>query len=176
MRKAPVSMLLLCMLLGVTACKTETSSSQVTLQASRPEAANQAQIEETAQPKEEKDPGEYSVFTNCSKEEVEEFAQEVKDEILKKDWKSLAKKISYPLVFEVGENDKVTLQDDKFYEAFDLGEALSDAFMEAIKRESCTDMFANYQGCMLGDGQIWIAELLDENSKSLGLKIIAINN
>ena len=46
----------------------------------------------------------YAVCTSHSKEEVEMFAQKVKDYILNKDWESLAGTISYPITVQSNNN------------------------------------------------------------------------
>lgn len=42
--------------------------------------------------------------------------------------------------------------------------------------EGCENMFCNYQGIMLGNGQVWIGEVLDKNGENGKLKVIAVNS
>jgi hypothetical protein len=112
----------------------------------------------------------YSVCTNLSKSEVEAFAKEVKDQILKKDWTGLAEKVSYPITIA-----GVTYNGSGEFSNADLDAAFDTDFMTAIEEESCTDMFCNYQGIMLGNGQVWISEVLNDDMTSQGLKILEIN-
>lgn len=52
---------------------------------------------------------------------------------------------------------------------------LTDHFKTAIAETDCSHLSANWQGARMGNGEIWIAECLDDNFNSLGLKIIAMN-
>lgn len=49
------------------------------------------------------------------------------------------------------------------------------AFLEAIRGEACEDMFSNAQGIMMGDGNVWISEILDENLASRRSKVYGMN-
>lgn len=47
-------------------------------------------------------------------------------------------------------------------------------FLKSIKIETCHGMFCNWQGIMMSNGLIWIAEVLCDNN-SQELKIVAFN-
>lgn len=113
----------------------------------------------------------YAVCISHSKEEVEMFAQKVKDYILNKDWESFAGTISYPIT--VGEVECSNAEDFKKL-AFD--EIFTDDFYTALENESCKDMFCNYNGIMLGDGQVWIGEVLEGTEETGDLMVIGINS
>ena len=112
----------------------------------------------------------YAVCTSHSKEEVEMFAQKVKDYIRNNDWESLAGTISYPIT--VGDVECSNAEDFKNL-AFD--EIFTDDFYTALENESCKDMFCNYGGIMLGDGQVWIGEVLEGTAETGDLMVIGIN-
>ena len=112
----------------------------------------------------------YAVCTSHSKEEVEAFAQKVKDYILNKDWESLAGTISYPIT--VGDVECSNAEDFKKL-AFD--EIFTEDFYTALENESCKDMFCNYSGIMLGNGQVWIGEVLEETEETGELMVIEIH-
>lgn len=106
----------------------------------------------------------YGVCTNYSKTEVEGFAKKIRKYITSKDWGSLSKHVSYPIsISGHSYNDKVTFAKGEF------ADMLNNQFFEAVGNESCTDMFCNWQGVMLGDGEVWIAEVNGE------LKVFSIN-
>jgi len=72
----------------------------------------------------------------------------------------------------------ITIQGVEYVDAERLAHAdivLSEEYKEALKAASCENLFANGEGIMLGDGEVWIGEVLDEDMQSEGLKIIAIN-
>jgi hypothetical protein len=113
----------------------------------------------------------YAVCTSLSKTEVETFATTVKKQILDKDWAGLSENISYPITVE-----GVTYEDSNAFSTGDFSNLYSDDFVKALEDESCTDMFCNYQGIMLGNGQVWISEVLDAAGNSEGLKVITLQS
>lgn len=150
----------------VTACgntpavsKEEPASVPVTKE---PESRNQQTVAEEADY--------YSVCTSYSKEEVEDFAYRIKQQVMDKEWTALAEQIAYPITIS-----SVTYETQEAFCAENWDDCLDDAFYEEIESESCTNMFCNYQGIMFGNGKIWIAEVLDSNKNSQGLKVVAIS-
>ena len=112
----------------------------------------------------------YSVCTNCSKTEVEQFAKEVREFILAEDWEKLSEYVVYPITM-----GGVTYDNCTFFLAAPFGTHLDEVSIESIRNESCIDMFCNYSGIMMGNGEVWIGEVLNEDNSSAGLKVIALN-
>lgn len=112
----------------------------------------------------------YAVFTNEDKATVESFAKTVRQQILDKDWAGLADNILFPIT--VGGK---TYSSKEEFAAADWDSILTAEFLKDIQDETCENMFSNSEGVMLGMGEVWISEQLDENFESLGLKVIAIN-
>lgn len=112
----------------------------------------------------------YSVFTNEDKATVESFAKNVRQQILDKDWAGLADNVLFPIT--VG---KKTYNNKEEFVAADWNGILTEDFLKDIQDETCENMFSNSEGVMLGMGEVWISEQLDDNFESLGLKVIAIN-
>lgn len=106
----------------------------------------------------------YSIWTDLSASEVESFALGVKEDILSGNWESLSQKISYPITVS-----GVTYSDSGAFSSEDWGSILNQDFLSAIQGETCHEMFSNWEGCMLGTGQVWIS------SVDGSLKVIAIN-
>jgi hypothetical protein len=50
---------------------------------------------------------------------------------------------------------------------------VSEDFLKAVEEESCKDMFANYQGICMQDGEVWISQRGDEPDAEP--KVIALN-
>lgn len=105
----------------------------------------------------------YSVCTYYSKAEVEGFAREIKGYILEKDWKSLSAYISYPI--SIG---GYSFDNEDSFARGEFADLLDGQFYDALEMESCEEMFCNWQGIMLGNGEVWIGECN-------GLKVIGIN-
>jgi hypothetical protein len=94
-----------------------------------------------------------------------EFMQKVKNAIAESDKEWLANHIHYPLNTTLNGQKKIIVKNrqqliDNFEQIF------FPAYKEQIEKHSVSDLFSNWQGTMLGNGEIWI----DENI------IIAINN
>lgn len=107
--------------------------------------------------------------TYFSKDEVEDFAKEVRQQILDYNWEGLSEKILYPIT--IGET---TYESKKEFAAEEF--TFDDRFRKLLQEESCEDMFCNWQGIMLGEtGQVWISEFLNEDFSSQGLKVYGIN-
>ena len=112
----------------------------------------------------------YRVATSLPASEVEQFALDVKSDVLVKDWESLAEKIVYPITISGS-----TLNDSSAFLELDIEGMLNPEFVNAVAAESCREMFCNWQGIMMGaTGQIWIGSV-DNGKGQWELKIIGIN-
>lgn len=112
----------------------------------------------------------YSVCTDLSKEAVESFAKQIRQQILDEDWNALSENIAYPIVV-----CGTTYNNKEEFAEEDLSDVFTEEFVKTIEQESCEDMLCSWQGIMLGNGEIWIAEVLNDDMTSQGLKVIAIN-
>lgn len=110
-------------------------------------------------------PGDYSLVTGISGEEVEAFAAEVRQNVLEGDWQAFSQKVSYPIAIW----DK-TVGNDGGLVGLTLRNTVKESFLTQIRMESCNQMFCNWQGICMADGRIWINEVDGQ------LKITAIND
>lgn len=111
----------------------------------------------------------YSMCTSYSKFEVEQFAKEIKELILAEDWKNLSEYVAYPITMA-----GVTYEDRSSFLAAPFDTLLDAAAVASIQEESCTDMFFNYSGIMMGNGEVWIGEILNEDYSSAGLHVLSL--
>lgn len=111
----------------------------------------------------------YYMATNYSKTEVEDFAKSVKEMVLTKSWDKLADVVSYPIT--VGD---VTCQNKEEFAKGEFEKHLTDEFYEAVENEDCSLMWFNFEGIMFSNGEIWIAEVLDDPSSKGELKVISL--
>lgn len=74
----------------------------------------------------------YMMATSLTAEEVEQFATEVKNDVLKQDWNSFAEKISYPI-----EISGTTVHNREDFLKLDHDGKLNQKFVEAIRSETC---------------------------------------
>lgn len=113
----------------------------------------------------------YKLAADIPKSEVEQFAKQVKQQFLMQDWKALSEEFSYPITI-----DGTVYQNEEEFLAVEFGENLNPYFFVELKEESCENMFCNWSGIMLGKtGRVWIAEVLNDDYSSNGLKIRAVN-
>ena len=113
----------------------------------------------------------YSVWSDRSKAEVERFAKEVRKTILEKDWEALSGFCLYPV--SVSGNAIETPED--FIAAMNSAE-ISDEFFEQVEKESCEEMASNYQGCMFGNGEVWIScSISDPEAEQYDMGVITLN-
>ncbi len=97
-------------------------------------------------------------------ESVENYARNLRIEILHDDYESIVQKARYP--FKIDENyynDEVTLLNRLQQYGF------PSSFKDRVAKEDCRDMFVNAQGVMLGDGEVWFGP------DSGGLSVISFN-
>ncbi len=114
--------------------------------------------------------GIYSVATQKSAWEVDRFARKVKRQIMAGDFQGLCESIAFPITV-----DGMVYEDQEAFLGADFMDNRNPAFLEAVWTEACGNMFANYQGIAMGDGCVWISEILDDKLVSQGLKISGIN-
>lgn len=112
----------------------------------------------------------YAVCTSKSVWEVERFARKVKEQILLGDFQGLSKEIAYPITI-----DGITYQDEEAFLKADFAGNLKQEILAELEAESCEGMFANMQGIMLGNGCVWIGEVMNDDLTSQGLKVITLN-
>lgn len=116
----------------------------------------------------------YSMVTDISRTEVEDYAAYVKQSFMEHDWLTISSAISYPITIS-----GTTCPDSAAFldAANNFDSNLNEKFFSYLEEEDCVEMFINSQGIMLGEtGQIWIADVLDDKSNSHVLKILAIND
>ena len=158
---------LVLMLIFLTACaaQSETADTQPTAKPAESDVP-----EETEEVVSTAEIDYYGLFTNEDAETVESFVAEVRQQIVDRDWEGLSDNVLYPITIA-----NTTYSSKEEFLAADWDSILSDEFFKAIEEENCENLFCNSDGVMLGNGEVWISEQLDENFESYGLKVIAIN-
>ena len=112
---------------------------------------------------------------NKSDQDVENFVSKIQSYIVNNKKQQLAEEIRYPINVKInGKAIKIQNKDDliKNYDKI-----FTVDYKQAISKARTKDLFANYQGIMVGDlGQIWINDRTLTGDNSSKLMIIAINN
>ena len=114
-------------------------------------------------------------FGETSVWDMERFAKRVRKQILEGDYESLVKECTYPIWI-----DGESFEDEEALLASGLLQNLPQSFVDVIREETCEDIFHNWRGYMLGNGEVWFEELLNMDLdymdfSSKGIKIIGFN-
>ena len=129
------------------------------------ETTSDAAAEETAS----EDP--YSGVTTLQPAEVEDFAMKVRQAYLDEDWSTISEMIEYPITL-----NEETIDSAKEFQAFMKDKKIDGSSRKAMEDETCRNMFTNFQGICMGDGDIWFLDVHfdgEEQTDEPLLKIIA---
>lgn len=96
----------------------------------------------------------YSACTSKSVQEVEDFAKQITVYFQNQDWKSLADNTYFPNTI----NNKYYDSKEKFLNT-DWSKEFSEEFKKSVADAKTTELFCNWQGIMMADGEIWINEI-----------------
>ena len=130
---------------------------------------NNSKTEEAGKPGVSQDNGEgskpsavgekYYLFSSgISDAEIEQFAAEIKDELLTGDWEAIAGKANYPL--RVGTAVYDTAED---FLAQNWDNYFSNEWKAALEAETCHEMGCNGEGFMLASGAVWVFDVSGED-------------
>lgn len=116
----------------------------------------------------------YSDFFGTD-EDVEKFMKNVKSSILKNEKSWIANHTNYPIKTTLKNGKAVTIKNKKqLIENFE--QIFHQDFKDKIKSFCTCNMFNNYHGAMLGNGQIWINNTINSTENKFYFTIIAISN
>lgn len=105
---------------------------------------------------------------------VEEFVSDAKKAISKGDKIWLAANLFYPLKVRISEKSSVVLKNkNQFLLQYD--KIFTTAFKSKLNNTFSHNLFNNYQGVMIGDGEIWINNTLNASEAKPIFQIFAIN-
>lgn len=105
---------------------------------------------------------------------VEEFVSDAKKAISKGDKIWLAANLFYPLKVRISEKSSIVLKNkNQFLLQYD--KIFTTGFKSALNNTFSHNLFNNYQGVMIGDGEIWINNTLNASEAKPIFQIIAIN-
>ncbi len=117
------------------------------------------------------DPDHYAGVTAMDKREVETvvgFA--VRTAYLSENWYAIADMIRYPITINGTE-----LSDSVAFIEYMQDKTVSETDRQAMYDEDFLDMFVNYQGICMGDGEVWLSDPNYMTDEEPVLEIIAIN-
>jgi len=101
---------------------------------------------------------------------VEKFFHNLQEAMARGDRVRIASMVSYPITVMIA-GRKVRLRNRaEFLRRYNV--AINLRVKQAVAGQNVENLFVNYQGVMIGDGEIWF----NQPSRSKLIKIIAINN
>ena len=108
-------------------------------------------------------------------DDVENFVKHFKSSIIKneKDW--IANHVKYPLYTTLNNEKAIKIKNkQQLLDHFD--QVFHKTFKEKILNFCSCNLFCNYHGVMLGNGEIWIYQKPNSTEKKYDYYIISINN
>lgn len=103
------------------------------------------------------------------------FFTDLKKAVSASDKNAVAAMVHYPITVSVGGKDVKIKSGKDFVSHYD--HVFSDKIVAAIGKETYAALFANDQGVMIGDGEVWINGIcLDHDCKKQAVKIVTINS
>lgn len=105
----------------------------------------------------------------------QQFFEKLKKAVAEDDRQTVALMVDYPFQARI-KGRAVKIRDRKHFSA-DYDEIITPKVKNAISRQSYATLFANWQGVMIGDGEIWFSGICkDDECREQTIKIIAIND
>ena len=103
--------------------------------------------------------------------EVRQFLRDLKSGIASTNEKAICDMIEYPLrTTDVSVSNAAACREN-------FGTILNRKVVAAVSAQSFDELFVNYQGVMIGSGQVWFSGICrDKGCETSDMKIIAVNN
>ncbi len=119
--------------------------------------------------------GDRYAFLKGTTAQVEQFAKQVKLAIILGDKKWLSLNVSYPIKTSLNGKKQIIIRSmSQFIEQYDR--IFYSGFVDKAKKFEYFDLFSNYLGVMMGNGEIWINSIDEKGTNKYKMKITAINN
>ena len=117
------------------------------------------------------DPDHYASVTAMDKYQVETVVGfNVRTWYLSENWYAMADMIRYPITI----NDTELADADAFL-GYMIDKTIRESDRDAMMEEDFLDMFVNYQGIMMGDGEVWLSDPNYGTDAEPVLEVIALN-
>ncbi len=110
-----------------------------------------------------------------AEEEVRPFLAAIQNTVARNDLKALAQMIRFPIRLNRPPVRSATIRNARDFMAH-YPRFITDNWRKAVLRQKYEDLFVNWQGVMIGRGEIWFSRVCkDKSCWRSELKIIAIN-
>jgi hypothetical protein len=105
----------------------------------------------------------------------EEFFAKLKKAVAEGDKETVASMIDYPFQARL-KGKAVKIRDQKHFVA-DYDQVVTAKVKDAVAKQTYPTLFGNWQGVMIGDGEVWFNGICsDDSCKQQTVRIIAIND
>lgn len=98
------------------------------------------------------------------------FFEKLKKAVAENDKEAVASMVKYP--FKARINGKAVTIRDAVHFVADYDKVFTAKVKEAVSKQTYPNLFANWQGVMIGDGEVWFSGIDNNNT----VKIIAVND
>ena len=98
------------------------------------------------------------------------FFEKLKKAVAENDRQTVAAMVQYPFKARIS-GKAVTIRDAAHFVA-DYDKVFTAKVRKAVSNQTYPNLFANWQGVMIGDGEVWFSGIDDKNT----VKIIAVND
>jgi hypothetical protein len=103
------------------------------------------------------------------------FFEELKKAVAANDKEAVASMVEYPFKARIG-GKAVTIRDAAHFAA-DYDKVFTAKVKEAVANQTYPNLFANWQGVMIGDGEVWFSGICsDDACERQTVRITAVND
>jgi hypothetical protein len=107
------------------------------------------------------------------------FFEQIKKAILTDDFESFAADVAYPIELYFGGERRLQPRSTRFRTKAELRKYKTAIFCErlksAVRNQSADSLFKNWQGLMIGNGELWFDQVILEGQTNWTYRIMAIN-
>ena len=115
----------------------------------------------------------YAVGLFGTTDEVENFMKKTKNSVLTLDSVWLSKNICYPIAVTIQNQEIKIYNENEFLKNFN--EIIDSEFRDRIQNLTPVNLFSNYQGAMLGNGEIWIQNTKESTEENYDYCAVILN-
>ncbi len=72
--------------------------------------------------------------------------------------------VNYPITVRIDGNEETYASEAELLDGYD--DVFTDAILEAVANQEYGDLFVNSEGVMIGNGEVWITGICDDNACS----------
>ncbi|TWG91113.1 hypothetical protein L598_006000000090 [Mesorhizobium sp. J18] len=104
-----------------------------------------------------------------------EFFEKLKKAVAEHDKQTVASMVDYP--FKARINGKAVTIRDAAHFAADYDEVFTNKVRDAVAKQTYENLSANWQGVMIGDGEVWFSGICNNDAcEKQTVRIIAVND